>query len=68
MQLEKKPRHVGGDRKTEPVDECDCMNCRLARIEAAIGQMQESVLQAIDKQQALPGMPRERNRMNGKRD
>ena len=49
-----------------PLEGCNCMNCRLERMEAAIQRMQESVSVIIDKGTAIPGMPKESNKMKKK--
>jgi len=45
---------------------CNCINCRLARMETAINQMHESVILILDKNTEIPGMPKERNKMSRK--
>jgi len=70
MKPARKSPHFEGGIGAIPADAtCDCMNCRLKRMEAAIGSMQSSVLKLLDERQAppaIPGMPSERNRMRRK--
>jgi hypothetical protein len=50
-------------------DSCDCMNCRLKRMEAAIDEMHESVHTLLEMKmagQAITGMPEGRNRIKAK--
>jgi len=45
---------------------CNCVNCRLERMESAIGKMNESVKVILDGGNAIPGMPKSGNRINKK--
>jgi hypothetical protein len=45
---------------------CNCINCRLERMETAIGKMHESVIFILDKKTDIPGMPKEKNKMTQK--
>ncbi|MFH0816205.1 MAG: hypothetical protein V1934_05265 [Methanobacteriota archaeon] len=54
------------DKNERPMEGCNCLNCRLERMEAAIVNMNESVKFMLDGQNEMPGMPKEKNRINKK--
>jgi hypothetical protein len=48
------------------VEGCNCINCRLARMESALEKLQESVEFYLEKGRPIPGMPGEGNKMRRK--
>jgi hypothetical protein len=54
------------EKDEHTLEGCNCINCRLARMEATIQNMQESVSVIIDNGTAIPGMPKENNKMKKK--
>ena len=57
MKVEGKERIIKG---------CNCLNCRLERMESAVVKMNESVKVIIESRSQIPGMPQEANRINKK--
>jgi hypothetical protein len=51
------------EKRDRPIGDCNCMNCRLERMEEAICTMNESVNFILDGRKEMPGMPKAVNRI-----
>ena len=54
------------DKNEKLIEGCNCLNCRLERMESAIGKMSESVKVILDGHNEIPGMPKGGNRIKKK--
>ena len=53
-----------GDRN---IKGCNCLNCRLERMESAVIKMNDSVNVIIEARSQIPSMPKDANNMHRKK-